>query len=177
MHLKRKVMIMVFLFMLIPGTIAGMPSDSPKSSTDKLHEGCSIFLFQSMILDTSYLSGNSDSDSGSQDNVYLQPAGSGNTGGNLNSGSQNGPDQQTTNQEGTGIEGVLGISMQEKSPGITSEQGEVLPTSGNAQFYGGAIPGASTTLSKIPLGWKIGCLVIDAVISGLLLYLAVTKRI
>lgn len=160
------------------GASGGVITD-PSSTTGNIGPGYHLFFYTTTIMTTSYLSGNSDFSSGSQDTAYLQTA-TGAPGLQVDGeASQSTPNALSENPTSfvTAAEVQSGVS----TPGTSFSTFSEIPS-----FLGAVSgiqrdpedPGSSSGKpSKIPFWLVIGGLVLDIPISLMLLYLSLTKKI
>jgi hypothetical protein len=185
--LKIKVLsiiVIVISFIAVTGVVdsSGSVTDNPLTASGTITSGNSFFFFHVNMMETAYLSGNSDFGSGQQSSLYIEPATGGTCGDNAGSESPNGLNPQPSAGGATKINGKA-----EQAPAEESNSNGVISTVTNGlgifatvdnQYQGiGTSLSASNELKKIPSWFAIGCLAIDVIISLLLLSLALMKKI
>ncbi len=194
------IVVIVSFFIVITGSaaVSGSGMDYPQTASCKFTSGFPFFFSQVNILETSYLSGNSDFGSGQQNSVYIEPSTDGSTGNNPVSDSQSVLNPQSAtggatagnsgseSRSGLNSEPVTGspagnsvaaiaenTNSNKDVSSITSQLGT--DTNADTQYQG--VQSASSELKKIPSWIFISCLGIDAIVSLLLLTLALMKKI
>jgi hypothetical protein len=180
MRLKIVLWILFISFIAIAsaGASGGAITNTP-SITGNIGSGCPFFFYTTTIMTTSYLSGNSDVNSGSQDTTYLQTA-------------IGAPGVQADSEAPQGTPNTLSenpsrlVAADEVQPGVSIPENAFSTFSENPSFFGSVsgiqrdleVPVSSSgTPNKVPFWLIIGFLVIDIPISLMVLYLALTKKI
>jgi hypothetical protein len=184
-NLGLAVMILLISFIAVTGAGANGAQSIAGPQSSEIHETGSVyplFFFNTFILAPSYLSGNSDFDTGSQGDMSLQQADSGSTNPGIPSPTQvsgsTGPiGGIVTDLNQVAPTQTAESGLKEGSTGIISGQWDSYTALNSINPVGLSYPMAAGSFSKIPSWLTIGCLFIDIIISGLLLYFALTKKI
>jgi len=180
MRLKMIVWIVVISIITIASTGAsGVPRTDSPSTNGNSGSSCPFLFYTTTIMTTSYLSGNSDFNSGSQDTTYLQRA-TGALGVQADAeASQSTPNTLSENPSSLVVAAEVqsGVSAPETALSVFSEKPSFLGAVSGIQRVPEAPGSASGMPSKIPFWLVIGGLVLDIPISLMLLYLSLTKKI